>query len=278
MGFGAVAMVTAPFLFLSDAPARPVPGIAQEVPAARTGSDSPEPRLRIDSAAIVARYPHDAHAFTQGLIWHDGALYESVGKSGVSDVRRVDLKTGKVRRRARIPAAQFGEGLTRWRDELISLTWTSGIAHRWDMRTLKPRGQSRYPGEGWGLATLGDDALILSDGTSELRVLDPSSFAERRRIRVRLGDLPVDRLNELEVIDGQVFANIWFSNLIVVIDPTTGQVMRAIDLTPLVREVGVADRDAVLNGIAWDADARRLFVTGKYWPTLFEVRIDPPAP
>ncbi|WP_231726043.1 MULTISPECIES: glutaminyl-peptide cyclotransferase [unclassified Sphingomonas] len=277
IGIGAVAMVTAPILFARPAAVGPAPIAAQEAAEPAPATGTPRPRLRAESATIVARYPHDAGAFTQGLIWYDGALYESVGQPGVSEVRRVDLTTGRVRRRARIPAPQFGEGLARWQGELISLTWTSGIAHRWDARTLKSRGQFRYPGEGWGLTTLGD-SLILSDGTSDLRVLDPTNFAERRRIPVRLGDTPVDRLNELEVIDGLIFANIWFSNLIIAIDPATGQVTRAIDLSPVVREVAPADRDAVLNGIAWDGERRRLFVTGKYWPTLFEIRLDDAAP
>lgn len=221
---------------------------------------------------VIARHPHDRAAFTQGLVWHDGALFESVGREGVSEVRRVDLATGRVRARATIPAAQFGEGLASFRDELISLTWHDGIAYRWAARTLRRLGTLRYPGEGWGLAGTGTD-LILSDGTDTLRVLDPATFAERRRIAVTLRGRPLDQLNELEVVDGQLLANIWHTPYLVRIDLASGKVTAIVDLRPLVAEVAAADPEAVANGIAWDPARKRLLVTGKLWPTLYEVTL-----
>ncbi|GAA0726059.1 glutaminyl-peptide cyclotransferase [Sphingomonas japonica] len=244
-------------------------------PATTAAATTP---VRYETATVVARYPHDPAAFTQGLLWHAGKLYESTGHETESEIRRVDLASGRVEARAQLPADQFGEGLARWGDELISLTWTEGVANRWDIDTLRAVGASRYPGEGWGLAAT-DDSLVLSDGTADLRFVDPQTFAERRRVTVTLEGRPIPQINELEVIDGQVWANIWFSGFLIAIDPATGHVVRAVDLRPLVKEVGLADRDAVLNGIAWDAAGKRLFVTGKNWPTLFEIRIDPdPVP
>jgi len=224
---------------------------------------------------IVARRPHDAAAFTEGLIWHDGALYESVGREGASDVRRVDLATGKVTTRARIPAAQFGEGLAAWKGELISLTWHDGVAHRWRAADLKPAGRFGYTGEGWGLAS-GPSSLWMSDGSARLSERDPATFAEKRRVTVTLRGKPLPEVNELEVVDGQILANVWHTPYLVRIDPVSGQVNAIVDLRPLVAEAvrnGATDPEAVANGIAWDAKGRRLFVTGKLWPTLYEVRI-----
>ncbi|MFD1787964.1 glutaminyl-peptide cyclotransferase [Sphingomonas floccifaciens] len=245
-------------------PAPPRPQVATPAPA-------PVPLFRVE---VVARYPHDASAFTQGLVWHDGSLFESTGKEGRSEVRHVALADGRVLMRRTIPAAQFGEGLARYGKTLVSLTWKDGIAYRWDATSLKPMGTRRYPGEGWGLATLGD-TLVLSDGTPALRFLDPETLAERRRVSVTLRGKPIDQLNELEVVDGQVFANIWQTDYIVAIDPKDGHVTRIIDAGALTREVAARDPDAVLNGIAWDARHKRLFLTGKLWPTLFEVKLVP---
>ena len=224
---------------------------------------------------VVARYPHDTGAFTEGLIWHDGALYESVGQEGRSDVRRVSLPDGKVTARATIPASEFGEGLAAWGGTLVSLTWKHGIAHRWDARTLKPLGTFRYTGEGWGLASTAD-SLVLSDGTPTLRFLDPTTFAEQRRVTVTLNGRPLPQVNELEMVDGEVFANIWHSGFIVRINPADGRVTGVIDLRPLLAEVAARDPEAVANGIAWDSATRRLFVTGKLWPTLFEIALVEP--
>ncbi len=223
-------------------------------------------------ATVVGRFPHDRTAFTEGLIWHDGALFESVGREGESDVRRVRLADGRVIRRATIPATQFGEGLAAWGNELISLTWHGGIAHRWDAKTLKKRGQSRFASEGWGL-TADRTALIQSDGSAVLRFLDPRTLVERRRVTVTLRGRPLDQINELEWVDGTILANVWHQPFVVRIDPASGIVTQIIDLRPIVAEVAAADPEAVANGIAWDAKAKRLFVTGKLWPTLFEVTL-----
>ncbi len=231
----------------------------------------PEARVPVLSATIVARYPHDRTAFTEGLLWHDGALYESTGQERQSDVRRVSLKDGKILAKARIDPDQFGEGLALWKDQLISLTWHDGIAHRWDVRTLKPRGQNRYTGEGWGLTSDGV-SLLQSDGSPDIIFRDPLTLVERRRLAVTIDGRPLRDINELEYVHGALLANVWHTGFLVRID-TTGKVTAVIDLRPLVAEIAATDREAVLNGIAWDAKTDRLFVTGKYWPTLFEIKI-----
>lgn len=261
---------------LAQGATAPTPGGAPAAPRSATrASPAPvtAPAVPILSVSIVARYPHDATAFTEGLLWHDGALYESTGKEGQSDVRRVTLRDGRIVARRRIDPAQFGEGLGLWKNELISLTWHDGIAHRWDARTLKPTGTNRYAGEGWGL-TSDKDGLIQSDGSASLILRDPRTLAERRRISVTIDGRPLTQLNELEYVDGAILANVWQTGYLVRIAPGTGRVTAIIDLRPLVAEIGARDRDAVLNGIAWDAAKKRLFVTGKLWPILFEIRIN----
>ncbi|QCB40945.1 glutaminyl-peptide cyclotransferase [Sphingomonas sp. PAMC26645] len=229
-------------------------------------------RVPVFSATIVARYPHDRTAFTEGLLWHDGALYESTGQERQSDVRRVSLKDGKILAKVRIDPAQFGEGLALWKDQLVSLTWHDGIAHRWDVRTLKPKGQNRYTGEGWGLTSDGV-SLLQSDGSPDIIVRDPLTLAERKRVAVTIDGRPLRDINELEYVHGALLANVWHTGFLVRIDPASGKVIAVIDLRPLVAEIAATDPEAVLNGIAWDAKADRLFVTGKYWPTLFEIKI-----
>lgn len=238
---------------------------------------APEPVVPVLTARIVARFPHDPTAFTEGLLWRDGALYESTGMEGRSEVRRVSLADGKVTLRARIPASEFGEGLAAWKDQLVSLTWHGGIAHRWDMRTLKPKGGGRFTGEGWGLAS---DAhgLVQSDGTPTLRFLDPATLALRRTATVTLRGKPVAQVNELEFVDGALLANVWHTPYLLRIDPASGRVTALIDLRPVVAQVRVSDPEAVANGIAWDPVKRRLFVTGKLWPALFEIALDPSPP
>ena len=229
---------------------------------------------------VIAEYPHDSAAFTQGLLWHDGTLYESTGRIGTSEIRKVDLETGEVLARRPIPDGQFGEGMALWNDELVSLTWRSGVVHRWRLADLAPvRSDAGYPYEGWGITPFGD-GLIASDGSATLRVLDPETYAVRREIDVTLDGRPLAMLNELEMIDGLVFANVWMTAFIVAIDPADGTVRRIIDLRALPETAG-AEQDAVLNGIAWDPARRRLFVTGKLWPSLYEVELvprPPPAP
>jgi len=258
-------------LLLALAPAAAIPQ-AQPVPAPAP-PPAAAPRVPIAGVAIVARFPHDRTAFTEGLIWHGDELYESVGREGESDVRRVRLSDGKIMGRAKIPPQQFGEGLAAWGRELVSLTWHDGIAHRWDVGTLAKRGESRFTGEGWGLTGDGR-ALIQSDGTPTLRFLDPVTLKERRRITVTLNGRPLDQINELEWVDGTILANVWHQPFIVRIDPASGAITRIYDLRAIVKEVGASDPEAVANGIAWDARDKRLFVTGKLWPTLFEIRLD----
>ena len=253
-------------------------GAAPAMLAAQTAAPVAPPATIVRTAPplvaveVVARFPHDPAAFTQGLIADGDSLIESTGRPGQSEVRRVDLATGRVLMRRAIPANQFGEGLARIGDTLFSLTWQHGIAHRWDAHTLRPRGRLRYRGEGWGLATM-ERELILSDGSADLSFRDPASFAERRRITVRANGREIRNLNELEVVEGRIWANVWMTGFILVIDPADGAVTHVLDLRPLVAEIGGADPDAVLNGIAYDAATRRLFVTGKLWPTMFEIRV-----
>lgn len=221
---------------------------------------------------VVRRFPHDREAFTEGLVWDRDALVESVGLEGRSDVRRVDLASGKVRIRRTIRAAEFGEGLALWKGQAISLTWHDGIAHRWSAATLKPLGTMRYGGEGWGLTSDGV-SLIRSDGSATLFFHDPATMKVRRTIAVTFAGRPLDQINELEMVDGAILANVWHQPFIVRIDPKSGAVTRVIDLRAIVAEIGARDPEAVANGIAWDSKARRLFVTGKRWPTLFEIRL-----
>ena len=228
-------------------------------------------------ARVVHRFPHDPLAFTEGLLWRDGALYESIGLEGRSEVRRVNLADGRVTTAARIPASEFGEGLAAWGGDLVSLTWHGGIAHRWDARTLKPKGNGRFTGEGWGL-TSDAAGLVQSDGTPTLRFLDPKTLEVRRSVTVMLRGKPVSQINELETVDDAVLANVWHTPYLLRIDPRTGRVTAIIDLRPVVAQVQVSDPEAVANGIAWDPVKRRLFVTGKLWPALFEVALEPATP
>ena len=223
---------------------------------------------------ILDRHPHDSSAYTQGLYFEDGVLFEGTGRRGRSFLREVGIESGAVTREVALPPTFFGEGIATLDTRIFQLTWTSGVGFIYDKGTFRQLGSFRYPGEGWGLTTDGE-FLIMSDGTAEIRFLDPESFAEVRRIEVRDADGPVTNLNELEYVDGGIFANIWFSNSIVEIDPESGTVRRSIDFTPLYDEVRPRETDAVLNGIAFDSAQDRFFITGKLWPTMFEVRLDP---
>lgn len=242
------------------------------LPAAAPSSPPAQATTPLLQPIVVARYPHDTNAFTEGLIWDAGTLVESVGLEGRSDVRRVDLTTGKVRARAALAASQFGEGVAAWKGTLVSLTWHDGIAHRWNARTLKPLGDMRYAGEGWGLAST-PRGFIRSDGSATLTIHDPATMKVRGRVQVTLNGRPISQINELEYVDGALLANVWHQPFLLKIDPVTGKVTAVVDLRAIVAEVVVTDPEAVANGIAWDAGARRLFVTGKLWPTLFEIRV-----
>ena len=258
--------------------AAPVALFAQEAPAPAPAptQEQSEPVYQgptVYGVRIIARYPHDPGAYTQGLLWHEGALYESTGRVGQSRVRKVDLETGKVLGESLIPADQFGEGLALWGDEFISLTWRDSQVHRWRLDDLSPISTyEEFPYEGWGLTT-SEEGLIHSDGSSTLRVLDPETYEVRREIEVTINGRPLSLLNELEMIDGLVFANVWKSGFIAAIDPVDGTVKKLIDLRGIVNLIEVEDTEGVLNGIAWDAENRRLFVTGKLWPELFEIAL-----
>ena len=224
---------------------------------------------------VVNAYPHDPDAYTQGLIYRGGFLYESTGRNGRSTLRKVKLETGAVLQQRQVDSAHFAEGLAEWKGRLFQLTWQSNIAFVYDLATLAPVKTLRYPGEGWGL-TAGTDGLILSDGTADLRVLDPDTFRELRRVTVKDAGVAIDQLNELEFVRGEVWANVWHENRVARIDPKTGRVTGWIDLSGLMGMYRL-EPEAVLNGIAYDAASGRLFVTGKLWPKLFEIQIVPKA-
>lgn len=220
---------------------------------------------------VVAVYPHDPNAFTQGLVVEHGQLYEGTGQYGASTVRRVDLKSGRVQKLHAINDAQFGEGITILDDKLYQLTWKNGLAFVYDVENFNIQQTLRYPTEGWGLTHDGK-ALILSDGSATLRFLDPATFETRREITVRDGDQPIDRLNELEYVDGEIWSNVWYDDRIARISPVDGKVVGWIDLAAIYPKA-VRGAEAVLNGIAYDKDAKRLYVTGKNWPQLYEIEI-----
>lgn len=222
---------------------------------------------------IVNTYPHDPKAFTQGLIYHDGFLYESTGLRGESSLRKVKLESGEVLNKHDLNAKFFGEGLAIWEDKLIQLTWHAGIAFICNIDDLSATKAFAYSGEGWGLTT-NADGFILSDGSADLSFRDPKTFQEVKRITVKDGEKPVTKLNELEFIKGEIYANIWMKNKIARIDPKSGQVTGWIDLKKLVPKEHVGSDEAVLNGIAYDHEKNRLFVTGKLWPKLFEIKIN----
>jgi glutamine cyclotransferase len=226
-----------------------------------------------DTYQIVHTYPHDPQAFTQGLIYVDGHLYESTGLQGRSSLRMVDLTTGNVLQKHDLPAEVFGEGLTDWGSSLIQLTWTSHKAFVYDRFSFSLQRTFAYEGEGWGLAH-DETHLILSDGTSYLRFLDPNSFHVVRRLRVTdQSGRPVENLNELEYVRGEIYANVWQTDDILRISPRTGKVLARIDLQGIIDKRELQGDGAVLNGIAYDATSDRLFVTGKLWPKLFQIKI-----
>jgi len=259
----------------SDLPPAPVGTTAAATAIERTGTSTTAPvapqRLR---AVVVARYPHDPAAFTQGLELAGGELFESTGIEGRSEVRQVDLVTGAVRRRWPMPDDVFGEGVAAVGDRLVALTWRSGTAYVLDRATLTPIRSVRYEGEGWGLCHDGT-AVIQSDGTARLTRRDPLTFAALSTVTVRDGTVPVTRLNELECTGGSVYANVWQTTRIARIDPTTGAVTAWIDAGSLVPDRAGTDPDDVLNGIAHDPADGTFLLTGKRWDVLYRVRFEP---
>jgi glutamine cyclotransferase len=230
-------------------------------------------QARVDTYKVIHTYPHDPKAFTQGLEVVDGKFYEGTGMHGESNIRIVNIVTGAVEKKEPIPYMYFGEGITLFAGKLYELTWQNSTAFTYDPKTFQKTGQYQYTGEGWGL-THDSKQLIMSDGTAFLRFLDPATFRETGRIQVRDGGRPIPELNELEYIDGEIWANIWQTNRIARINPQTGQVNSWVDMTGLLPASESKGAD-VLNGIAYDPKTKRIFVTGKYWPKLFEIQVVP---
>jgi len=223
---------------------------------------------------VVKTYPHDRGAFTQGLEYRDGFLYEGTGQTGRSSVRKVDLATGRVLQKFDVPQPFFGEGITVLNQQILELTWQSETGFVYDKSTLKVLRSFKYPGEGWGLTNDGKQ-IYMSDGTADIRVWDPATLKEVRRFTVKDGGRPVTQLNELEWVRGEIYANVWQSDRIARISPVDGKVLGWIDLAGILPARERPEGDAVLNGIAYDAAGDRLFVTGKLWPKIFEIKLVP---
>ena len=222
------------------------------------------------SYEVVNTYPHDGEAFTQGLIYDRGDLYESTGLNGRSSLRKGDLETGEVLEIEKLADRYFAEGMTLWENRLIQLTWTAKTGFVYDRDTLERVATFDYPTQGWGL-THNNRELIKSDGSSKLYFLDPNTYERTKTIEVKENNKPLDKLNELEFVNGEILANVWMSDRIARIDPETGNVTGWIDLTGIIDPKPQPEQDAVLNGIAYDAEGDRLFVTGKLWSKLFEI-------
>ncbi len=246
----------------------------QRGPAAWAALQPVEPER--SAFKILHVFPHDPQAFTQGLLYHDGLLYESTGGFGTSSIRQVELETGKVLQKRDLGRTYFGEGLALWDDRLIQLTWRSGTGFVYDLERLELVDDFAYPGEGWGL-TEDDDSLIMSDGSSQLRRLDPHSYAETRRLTVHEQGRAQAGLNELEYINGEIWANVYPTKRVVRINPGDGSVTGSLDLTGILGVRRRVSPDAVANGIAFDPHGERIFVTGKLWPVLFEIALKPVA-
>lgn len=251
-----------------------VAGCGGGEPAEATPAQKPDGPVPVVEPVVLAEIPHDASAWTQGLEFDGPALYEGTGIAGKSQVRELDPATGAVIRSAAAPNNYYGEGITVVGDRIWELTWQNGVAVEWDKATLTPVREVAVDGEGWGLCRDGD-RLIRSDGSDRLRFHEAQNFAETGSVNVTRDGTPVRDLNELECVDGQVWANIWKTDKIVRIDPSTGVVNAEVDAGALARDQG-ADNTKVLNGIA-HIDGDEFLLTGKYWPSMFRVRIAPPS-
>lgn len=243
--------------------------------AALLGASPAMAAIPVYGFKVVHAYPHDTSAYTEGLFYKDGFLYESTGEAGESTVRKVELKSGETVQRYNLPSQYFGEGIIDWKDRLVQLTWQTQTGFVYDLATFKLRNTWHYPGEGWAL-TRDATHLYMSDGSAVLRVLDPETLATTGSIMVTADGEPVTNLNELEWVKGELYANVWLTNRIARIDPASGHVVGWIDLSGLLDVNQLPDPgNDVLNGIAYDAQHDRLFVTGKRWPKLFEIRLVP---
>jgi glutamine cyclotransferase len=245
--------------------------LALETQTAPSFAPQPGP-VPLYKVRILKEYPHDPEAFTQGLIFSKGFLYESTGLNGRSSLRQVELETGRVVRKYDLPCRYFAEGLALWNRSLIQLTWRSGKGFVYNLRSFSVEREFNYSGEGWGLTQDGK-ALIMSNGTAELIFLDPETLARKCSLTVTDRGRPVRFLNELEYIKGEIFANVWQEDFIARISPETGQVTGWIDASDLRRQLPSGSCPDVLNGIAYDGEKDRIFVTGKLWPLLFEIEL-----
>ncbi len=228
----------------------------------------------VDGYKVVATYPHSTDSYTEGFFYRDGLFYEGTGLEAHSSVLAIQPETGKPVQRLDLPPQFFGEGIVDWGPNLYEWTWTSHVCFVYDRFTLRLVKQLPYTGEGWGM-TRSATEIITSDGTATLRFRDPETFRETRHIVVKDGQKTIDQLNELEYIKGEIYANVWHSDRIARISPRDGHVIRWIDLSGLLPPDQKSSPEAVLNGIAWDAQHDRLFVTGKQWPRIFEIKVVP---
>jgi glutaminyl-peptide cyclotransferase len=246
----------------------PRPSVAAPETAEASGD------IPTDSYSLIKAWPHDREAFTEGLVFWHGMLIESTGLYGHSTLRKVDLETGHVRQEVRLADRYFGEGIAVVAGKIYQLTWQNHRGFIYDAGTLEADGEFQFTGEGWGLATDGR-SLIMSDGTNRIRFMDPATFQVTRTIDVFAHGQPVKMLNELEYVKGELYANVWQTEFVLRIDPATGRVLGAIDFVGILPKDDHAGDTDVMNGIAYDAEDDRLFVTGKNWPKLFEVKVKP---
>lgn len=260
--------------WLAGCDAKPAGPSASASPASVGSAAAPASAPVAYTYEVVRTFPHDREAFTQGLIYLDGAWLESTGLNGHSSLRRVDFASGQVLQQVRVPSEYFAEGMTVLGKKIYQLTWQNHKGFVYDLATFALEKEFTYTGEGWGLTTDGT-SLILSDGTDQLRFLDPANFAVTRTINVTRNGAPLRLLNELEFIHGEIYANIWQSQSVARIDPATGRLLGMIDFYGLLPDADRTPGTDVLNGIAHDAATDRIFVTGKKWPTIFEVRLHP---
>ncbi len=261
---------------VGERPADPPPSATAPGADAAQAPSNPPPRTGVATPTvdfeIVAEHPHDTAAYTQGLFWHAGYLYEGTGRYGTSWLRRVDVETGEVQQQTELPDQFFGEGIALLGDRIYQLTWLSKRGFIYDATSFEPLGEFSYETEGWGLTADGS-RLIMSDGSASLFFLDPGTLAVTGTLPVHQDGTPIDDINELEYVGGLIFANVWYSDDVLQIDPDTGAVVGRLDFSELLAGERPRDPDAVLNGIAYNPNNGHLYVTGKLWPKLFEVRL-----